>query len=176
MQSSPLLPGAPSPPAPSSARLSSKMQWLHLLCLSLLVLGCILDGKREPLRLPFLWKPEDPVSCSLFHFQQTFRRVHGWGSVTAFLHPLLVTCPKGTLSCSKSRQEPAGPWGWKAALGKGRGAILPPSALAQPAHTGLGSPRSHSSQHTGGASLAPFGVRQPWGASGRAGSGKEGVR
>lgn len=39
----------------SSARLSSKMQRLYLLCLSLLVLGLILDGKRGPLRLPFLW-------------------------------------------------------------------------------------------------------------------------
>ncbi|XP_009888050.1 PREDICTED: C-C motif chemokine 19 [Charadrius vociferus] len=39
------------------------MQLLHLLCLSLLVLGCILNGKREPLRLPFLWKGEDAVFC-----------------------------------------------------------------------------------------------------------------
>lgn len=116
------------------------MQRLHLLCLSLLLLGHILDGKREPLGLPFLQKGEDAVSCSFLHFQQTFRGTHGWGSVTALLCPLLVTHSRGTLSCPKSRQDPAGDWGWKGALGKGHGAILPPSALAQLVHTGLGLP------------------------------------
>lgn len=119
------------------------------LCLSLLVLGRILDVKREPLRVLFLRKGDDPVCCSLLHFQQNFRGTHRWGSVTALLRPLLVTCPRGSVSCPKSRQEPAGHWGWKAVLGKGRGAILPPSALAQLVHTGLGSPRSHFPQRTG---------------------------
>ncbi|XP_074992111.1 uncharacterized protein LOC142075020 [Calonectris borealis] len=48
--------------SPSSARLSSKMQWLHLLCLSLLVLGHILDvhsGNSIPDCC--LWMSERPI-------------------------------------------------------------------------------------------------------------------
>lgn len=52
--------------SPTPARLSIKMQQLHLLCFSLLVIGCILDGKRETVRLLFLQKGEDPFSCPSF--------------------------------------------------------------------------------------------------------------
>lgn len=140
------------------------MQRLHLLCLSLVVLGRILDGKRGPLRLPFLQGKEGrefSFFC-LLHFQQTFRGTHGWGSITALLHPLLVACPTGTLSCPKSIQEPAGLWGWEGVFGKGHGAILPPSALAQLACIELGLPWSHSPQDTEGTFLSPCWCGAAW--------------
>jgi len=58
--------------------------------------------------------------------------IHCWGFAAALLNALLITCPRGTLSCPKSTKDPTP----KSVLGTGGGAFLPPSALAQSVHTG----------------------------------------
>lgn len=96
---------------------------------------------------------------SLLHFQQTFREKCGCCFTTALLH--LETYPTGTSSCPKSRQEPAVFWGWEGVFGKGHGTILPPCALAQLVHNGLGLSLSHSPQYIKGTFLSSCGVGQP---------------
>lgn len=160
--------------SPSSARLSSKMQRLHLLCLGLLVLGCILNGKREPLRLPFLWKGEDAVFCSPLRFQQAFRWIHGWGSVTALPSPLLVV-PEELCPAQSPGRSLQGTGARKLRLGK----AVEQSCLQvpYPSLCTLGWDRL-------GPILPSTPGDHPWlplawgslGASGRAGSGREGVR
>lgn len=73
--------------SPAPARLSIKMQQLPLLCFSLLVIGCILDGKRETVRLLFLQKGEDPVSCPSFSRRLLVGHIPG-----AVPQPSCVSC------------------------------------------------------------------------------------